>query len=97
MYKKKRHILFFRINNINYIKKQLKYSIIKSIKFNRNIKNINHIFFQFFCIKKKNSISSLKSMCIFSGYKRSIINKFRSSKYISNKLAKHGLLTNFRT
>ena len=96
MNKEKRHSIYYYINTLIYVKFQFKYNILKSIKFNRNIKNKKHIIFYFFLQQKKSSISKLKSVCLQTGYKRAIINKLGSSRYISNKIAKLGQIHNYK-
>jgi len=96
MDKKKRHLIFNFICSVQFNKNQLKYILYKSIKFNRNIKNKNHIYFYFFYQEKKSSISKLKNICVHSGYKRAIITKLNSSRFIANKLAKVAMLHNYK-
>jgi len=96
MDKKRRHLINYKVATIGFLKKQYTYLFLKNIKFNRNILNVKHIYFQFFVINSKFSISHYKNICLTSGYKRSIIKKFTSSRFISNKLAKHGLLVNYK-
>jgi ribosomal protein S14 len=96
MDKKRRHILQNQITSITFTKNELKYLILNSIKFNKNIQNINKNHFHFYSLKRSSSVSKLKGICLFSGYKRAIIKNFSSSRFIANKLAKQGLLHNYK-
>jgi len=96
MEKKRYTILKNKITTSLIIKYMYKSYILKSLKFNRNIKKKNRLLWNFLNINKKGSISTFKNVCLYSGYKRSIILEFNSSRYVLNRLAKLGLVQNFK-
>lgn len=96
MNKERRHLLYNFIQRSLFSKNYIKFKLLKSIKFNRNIENKKHIFYHFFKNNRKYSISKYKQICLFSGYKRAILNKLSSSRFIANKLAKQGFIHNYK-
>jgi len=96
MEKKRYTVIKNKIINTLILKNIYKIYILKSLKFNRNIEKKKRLLFLLPNLRKKNSISTYKSVCMFSGYKRSIINQFNSSRFILNKLSKLGLIQNYK-
>ena len=78
--------------------KEKKKLIIKSLLYNNNYNFKEKIFFdyKFKKLKKKTSIAKTRSYCMFLGNSRSIIWKFKLSRYASKKFANLGFINGLR-
>jgi ribosomal protein S14 len=97
------------IKNINWINKdkiirklyskyEIKKLVLKGFLYNNFFNHYNKIFFDF-KFKKfiyKSSISKCRSNCMFLGNSRSIIQKFKLSRYSSKKFAGMGFITGIK-
>jgi len=97
------------INNIGWVNRdkkirklfsvnELKKLTLKSLLFNVEYNYKEKIFFdnKFKKIKKNSSISKSRSNCMFLGNSRSIIQKFKLSRYASKKFAGMGFIIGLR-
>jgi len=81
-----------------YNNKEKKKLIIKSLLYNNNYSFKKKVFFDNKLKKfsKKTSIAKCRSYCMFLGNSRSIIWKFRLSRYASKKFANMGFINGLR-
>jgi len=83
---------------ILYSYKEKKKLIIKSLLYNNNYSLKKKMFFdnKFKKFSKKTSIAKCRSYCMFLGNSRSILWKFRLSRYASKKFANMGFINGLR-
>lgn len=99
MIREKRKIILDKLRRKNFIKKEIKFMILKSIFQNRQIESVKRFYLRVLLCKEraKYFISKQKRKCLVTGNSKGISSKFEINRHAIKKLNNMGLIQNVTT